>query len=188
MTTDAEIIGFLSVVIERYRASFAEKIYSEENNDHDVIMDLFGITPLVKRENRQYWERELGMCWQLIVCALCKARCADYQPAQRFGADEPFDLTVGSYAIDTKYRIGSDDSGTLKKFKQYGPLLRGKGYTPVLLIVRQDNLPAAVTACITGGWSVYQARNSFEFIKNVTKFDLYEALDNLRGRFLVERK
>jgi hypothetical protein len=73
MTTDAEIIGFLSVVIERYRASFAEKIYSEENNDHDVIMDLFGITPLVKRENRQYWERELGMCWQLIVCALCKA-------------------------------------------------------------------------------------------------------------------
>ena len=121
MTNDSEIVRLISVIIERYQASFAEKIYSEENNDHDVIMDMFSITPIIKRENRQYWGRKLGMYWQIIVSAVCKARCSDYQPAQRFGADEPYDLIVGKYAIDTKYRIGSGDSGTLKKFKQYGP-------------------------------------------------------------------
>ena len=188
MASDAEIVALLSDVIGRYRATFAGKIYNEENNDHDVIMDLFGITPLVKRENRQYWGRELGMCWQLIVSTLCRYRCAEYQPAQRFGADEPFDLMVGKYAIDTKYRIGSGDSGTLKKFKQYGPLLKSHNYTPVLLIVRQDNLPAAITACISGGWTVLQAEASFSFIKDITNFDLYQALCYLRGSFLVERK
>jgi hypothetical protein len=68
MTTDAELTSLLSVVIERYKSAFADKVYKEENNDHDVIMDLFSITPILKRENRQYWGRELGMCWQLIVC------------------------------------------------------------------------------------------------------------------------
>jgi hypothetical protein len=154
MTTDSELTRLLCEVIDRYRASFSAKLYNEENNEHDVIMDLFGITPLLKRENRQYWGRELGMCWQLIVSTLCRARCADYEPARRFGADEPYDLRVGQYAIDTKYRIGSGDAGTLKKFKQYGPLLKRENYTPVLLIVRSDNLPAAITAMRAGGWSV----------------------------------
>ena len=106
MTTDAELTGLLSAVIGRYKSAFSDKIYNEENNDLDVLMNIFGITPILKRENRQYWGRELGMCWQLIVSTLCKARCADYAPSKRFGADEPYDLIVGKYAIDTKYRIG----------------------------------------------------------------------------------
>lgn len=61
---------------------------------------------------------------------------------------------MGNLAIDTKYRIGSGDSGTLKKFKAYGPTLEEKGFTPVLLIVREDNLGAAITACNAGGWTV----------------------------------
>jgi len=170
MTTDAELTSLLSVVIERYKSAFADKVYKEENNDHDVIMDLFSITPILKRENRQYWGRELGMCWQLIVSTLCRERCPDYAPPERFGADEPYDLRVGKYAIDTKYRIGSGDSGTLKKFKQYGPLLKRKGYIPVLLIVRSDNLQAAITACIRGGWTVHQARTAFTFIEGVSEF------------------
>jgi hypothetical protein len=161
VATNNELVDIISVIIDRYRASFVDKIYAEDNNDHDVIMDLFSITPIIKRENRQYWGRELGMCWQLIVSALCKAQCAGYEPARRFGADEPCDLIVGKFAIDTKYRIGSGDSGTLKKFKQYGPLLRNEGYTPVLLIVRPDNLGAAITACISGGWNVYHSEKSF---------------------------
>jgi hypothetical protein len=188
MTNDSEIVRLISVIIERYQTSFAEKIYSEENNDHDVIMDMFSITPILKRENRQYWGRELGMCWQLIVSAVCKARCSDYQPAQRFGADEPYDLIVGKYAIDTKYRIGSGDSGTLKKFKQYGPLLRGQGLKPVLLIVRPDNLAAAITACLSGGWDVYHSGRSFEFIEQITGFDLHSLLKSMSGKFPVERK
>ena len=55
--------------------------------------------------------------------------CADYGGALKFGSDEPCDLVLGSDAIDTKYRVGSGDSGTLKKFKQYGALLKQNGYT-----------------------------------------------------------
>ncbi len=87
-------------------------------------MDVFGISPIIKKENRQYWGRELGMCWQLLVTETCKAYCSSFQPAFKVGSDEPCDLIVDGYAIDTKYRIGSGDSGTLKKFKLYGPLLR----------------------------------------------------------------
>src|SRR3954451_11559885 len=114
----------LSEVMARYSASFSAKAYGEENDDLDPLMTAFGITPELKRENRQYWGRELGMCWQVLVTQLCEATRSDFKPAYRVGLDEPCDLIVGSYAIDTKYRIGSGDSGTLKKFKTYGPLLR----------------------------------------------------------------
>lgn len=188
MATDSEIFAAISAIASQYQKSFTAKIYSDENNEHDVIMDLFSITPLLKRENRQYWGRELGMCWQLIVSAVCKARRSDYRPGPRFGADEPCDLIVGQYAIDTKYRIGSGDSGTLKKFKQYGPLLLGEGYTPTLLIVRSDNLAAAITACTSGRWAVYHSQHAFDFIKELTGFDLYSALRALNGKFAVVRK
>ena len=55
----------------------------------------------------------------------------------RFGADEPYDLTVGSQAIDAKYRIGSGDSGFNKKCKSNASLLKNEGYEPVLLILRE---------------------------------------------------
>lgn len=187
MTDEALISKVLIDIVSRYHASFVAKAYADENNEHDVIMDLFGLTPLLKRENRQYWGRELGMCWQLIVASVCKLTCKDYSPPKRFGADEPYDLLVGDAAIDTKYRIGSGDSGTLKKFKQYGPLLQSEGYRPVLLIVRSDNLSAAITACKSGGWEVYHGKATFDYITELTKFDLYGFLDSLRGRFVVER-
>ncbi|MCV9997964.1 hypothetical protein OE766_06875 [Pararhizobium sp. YC-54] len=187
MSNESDVQKALIEIISRYHASFVSKVYSDENNDHDVIMDLFGVTPILKRENRQYWGRELGMCWQMIVSSLCKVTCENYHPAKRFGADEPYDLLVGDAAIDTKYRIGSGDSGTLKKFEQYGPLLKGEGYNPVLLIVRSDNLSAAITACKSGGWDVYHGKATFDYIAELTKFDLYGFLDSLRGRFVVER-
>ena len=105
------------------------------------LMEVFGITPELKRENRQYWGRELGMCWQRLVIEVFKGTRKDYGPAIRIGADEPCDLTVGKLAIDTKYRIGSGDSGTLKKFKSYGPLLKKQGYEPVILMLRECNPP-----------------------------------------------
>ena len=187
MSAEQDIQKDLINIIGRYHASFVAKVYSDENNDHDVVMDLFGVTPLVKRENRQYWGGELGMCWQLIVSSLFKNTRVDYHPPRRFGADEPYDLLVGNVAIDTKYRIGSGDSGTLKKFKQYGPLLKAEGYTPVLLIVRSDNLSAAIAACRGGGWEVYADKAIFKYIHDLTKFDLYDFLSSLRGRFAVER-
>lgn len=177
----------LRTIISQYKQSFSDKSYNEENNESDVLMDLFGITPSLKRENRQYWGRELGMCWQLLVNKLCQIRCKDYKPALKIESDEPTDLFIGQDAIDTKYRIGSGDSGTLKKFKKYGELLKGQGFTPVLLIVRSDNLAAAITACKVGGWEIYIGDECFEYLNRKTKFDLKSYLVDLKSKFLIDR-
>ena len=134
----------LKRILAQYRGSFTSKAYNEENEDHDVLMDVFGLTPLLKRENRQYWGRELGMCWQRLVCEVFRLNCDDYVSATRVGADEPSDCGLGTDIIDTKYRIGSGDSGTLKKFKRYGKMFTRQRLRPVLLILREDNLPAAM--------------------------------------------
>lgn len=176
----------LNAVLTKYQTSFTKKIYSEENDDRDILMDTFGITPPLKRENRQYWGRELGKCWESLVIEACK-RSPSFQPALKIGKDEPCDLRIDKYAIDTKYRIGSGDSGTLKKFKQYGPLLREQGYEPVFLFLREDNLPAAISACQKGGWTIYIGKQSFEFIKRVSGFDMEEYLIKKAQAFLVNR-
>lgn len=108
----------LAALLVHYASSFSAKEYEQENNDTDILMDVFGITPELKRENRQYWGRELGMCWQLLVTQPFQATCNEYGPPYRDKSDGLCDLTCGGDAIDTKYRIGSGDSGTLKKFRQ----------------------------------------------------------------------
>ncbi len=172
MKNKKELYRALERVLEQYRDSFSEKSYEDENNDSDLVMEVFGITPAIKRENRQYWGRELGMCWQRLIVELCQKTCVNFTPALRFGADEPCDLTVGKQAIDTKYSIGSGDSGTLKKLKAYSVLLKDSGYKPVLLIVREDNLPAAITACTTSGWTVLTGNATFQYIHKLTGFDI----------------
>jgi hypothetical protein len=177
----------LTAILQRYQTSFADKSYSEENDDLDLLMNVFGLTPELKRENRQYWGRELGMCWQLLVSEICRTYCEGFQSALKFDADEPCDLVVGKCAIDTKYRIGSGDSGTLKKFKQYGAFLTEKGYTPVFLILRKDNLSAAIGACNTGGWKVYTGEESYHFILEISGFDLKAYLIQKARAFPVTR-
>src|SRR6266851_2650393 len=167
MTDDAR----LDAILRQYQSSFTEKIYVEDNDDHDPLMDVFSLLPSIKRENLQYWGRELGMCWQLLVIQACKAKTT-FKPALRIGSDEPCDFIVDGFAVDTKYRIGSGDSGTLKKFKAYGPMLKEQGLIPVFLILRQDNLAAAITACLAGGWQVHIGDNAFEFVKRISGFDI----------------
>lgn len=181
-----EVENRLDDVLRQYQKSFSAKIYNVENEDHDSLMDAFDISPARKRENRQYWGRELGMCWQLLIVEVCRRHCKDFGKAVKFGADEPYDLTVGKYAIDTKYRVGSGDSGTLKKFKAYGPLLKEKGYEPRLVILREDNLAAAMTACEQGGWKITTGRESFDFIKEISGFDVLSFLNNRASRFAVD--
>lgn len=176
----------LDAILERYKTSFIEKVYSEENDDHDLLMKAFGISPALKRENRQYWGRELGKCWESLVIESCKM-LPTFQPALRIGGDEPCDLIVQNYAIDAKYRLGSGDSGTLKKFKSYGPLLRELGYEPVFLFLREDNLPAAMTACQSGTWTIYIGKQSFNFIKEISGFDMENYLTRKAKKFLVVR-
>ena len=107
MQNSSQFIDNLHNILSRYKLKFNQKAYSNENDEHDILMDIFSITPEMKRENRQYWGRELGMCWQLLIIEVCK-HLRNFKPAMRFGSDEPYDLLVGHHAIDTKYRIGSD--------------------------------------------------------------------------------
>jgi hypothetical protein len=167
-----EIEKELARIALGYTQSFSEKTYAKETDTSDPLMDAFGITADLKRENRQYWGRELSMCWQMMVVTLCRLSCKEFEPGLRVGADEPCDLRLAKDAIDTKYRVGSGDSGTLKKFKAYGELLSMEGYQPVLLFVRSDNLPAAMAACAQGGWKVYLGKESFRYLLEKTGFNL----------------
>lgn len=182
---DINLTARLREVLSTYKNSFIAKSYDDENDDHDVLMDVFGVTPELKRENRQYWGRELGMCWQLIVTQIFQAKHNEFGPSLRVQNDEPCDFTFGKFAVDTKYRVGSGDSGTLKKFKSYGTLLRANGYEPVFLILRTDNLPSAITAVST--WQVYEGMDTFNFIKAHTDFDLFLFLSQTRGDYRVDR-
>ena len=178
-----KIIEFENIVNEllvKYRNNFSCKEYPIENNDYDVLMNIYHITPKMKRENRQYWGRELGMLWQYIVTAVFRSFCTDkYKDAIKYGSDEPCDLYFNNDAIDTKYRIGSGDSGTLKKFKYYADFLKERGYTPILLILRTDNLRNALNACSSHGWEVLQGNDSFQYIFKNTQFDLEVYLNRI---------
>lgn len=177
----------VQAVLQAYHDSFSSKAYNDENNDSDILMNVFNITPELKRENRQYWGRELGMIWQLIVNHIFRHNHESYGKAIRMGDDEPCDLVAGHDAIDTKYRIGSGDSGTLKKFKAYGKLLRDKGYRPVLLILRNDNLPAAIKACNHGGWTVLTGEDSIQYIIDNTGVNVLELLHQFADEYNITR-
>lgn len=187
MSGRKQIEKSLNDILNQYQQSFTNKIYLEENDEYDLLMEAFALTPQVKRENRQYWGRELGMCWQRLVTELCSKTCSDFAPGLRTGGDELCDLIVGKQAIDTKYRIGSGDSGTLKKFKAYSRLLAEKGYEPILLIAREDNLPAAIKACSSAGWRVLRGEEGYDYIHSLTKFDLKQYLHAKARAYAVQR-
>lgn len=174
----------LDNVLRKYQTAFQAKTHIATTSPSDILMETFGITDKMKDENKQYWGRELGKCWEGLVIEACK-NLSNYQPALKIGADEPCDLRIGNYAIDTKYRVGSGDSGTLKKFKEYGALLKSHGYTPIFLFLREDNLQAAMTACKTGGWEIYTGDSSFEFIKNISGFDIKNYLISNINKFKI---
>lgn len=172
-------------LLQTYYNSFINKTYIEENNDTDILMEIFGITPEQKRENRQYWGRELGMLWQRIITNLSEMNCKNYEPALRINCDEPCDLLIDKDAIDTKYRIGSGDSGTLKKFKNYAKLLSEQGYNPILLILRNDNLLSAIQACRNSGWQIYTGQESFNYLQKKLNIDVEQLLKNEKNNFLL---
>ena len=66
MTDQNYLATSLDQILNQYKNSFSSKIYNEENDDHDLLMGLFGISPDLKRENRQYWGRELGVSARTI--------------------------------------------------------------------------------------------------------------------------
>lgn len=171
-------------LVKKYQKSFQEKVLSDDNVESDILMDIFGITYKTKQTNKQFWNRELGMLWQKIVTETFR-NVSGFNPPQRYGQDEPYDLKFHDDCIDTKYRIGSGDAGTLKKLKQYGELITNEEKHPIMLILREDNLRAAITACANGGWTVFTGQKSFDYIKQKTGMDLQELLKNLSSQFRI---
>ncbi len=172
----------LNDVLNAYQNKFQSKKIVTEEGSSDILMEIFGITPSQKLGNMQYWGRELGKCWERLIQNTLKTN-PRYKPGLKIGRDELCDCIVNGFAIDAKYRVGSGDSGTLKKFKNYGKTLSKKGYKPVALFLRDDNLPAAMTAIKSGGWIIKEGPDSFEFILNLAKFDLKAFLnEKKKGR------
>lgn len=160
-------------ILQHYANSFKNKEFETLTANPDILMNSFGITSEMVEENKQYWNRELGKCWERVIVKTFEISCPkDFKPALRIGADEPVDFIYKNIAIDTKYRVGSGDSGTLKKFKQYGEKISNLGYEPYFLFLRTDNLPAAITAIQNGGWNILMGEETFSFIKDKTGYDL----------------
>jgi hypothetical protein len=82
----------LETILYRYYQSFTAKIFIEETSQEDDLMLIFNVTYEMKSQNRQYWGRELGMCWQRIVTEICRQNCINFSPAVRDGKDELCDL------------------------------------------------------------------------------------------------
>lgn len=173
----------LESILQQYSVSFNAKKFIEESLEEDDLMLVFGLTQEIKDLNKQYWGRELGKCWERLIIEVGRQSCVDFSPAIRDGKDELCDLVIGTDAIDAKYRIGSGDSGTLKKFKQYAERLTNRGYKPVLLILRTDSLPQAINACIVGGWRVLSGQDAFDYLSEITNFDLQAWLKARRGLY-----
>lgn len=166
-------------ILKEYQESFLNRQAKDDVSNIDILMRIFNITDEMKSQNKQYWGRELGMIWQKIIVETFKTAAPQiFKPTHKIGQDEPYDLQIENFAIDTKYRIGSGDAGTLKKFKQYGSLLKSMGFTPLILLLRTDSLPAAITACKNGGWIILEWDASFDFIKEKAGVDLKKILEN----------
>lgn len=179
--------------IEKYSSKFNKKRKAKEelDNEHDLLMDVFNISPEEKKKSAQYWGRELGVLWQELVKIVFanSEQIKDYTGALTVDdpegeSDEPCDLTANGYGIDTKYRIGSGDSKFTKKFRpNHNILVERFKLKPVLLILRDDNLKSPINRAKKEGWTVYTADDSYKFIYDQTGYDLKEFLKGLKGRY-----
>lgn len=97
--THSDIDKKLSDILKKYQGNFSDKVYVDDYDSTDVLMETFGITQELKRENKQFWGRQLGMCWQLLVVELCNNICSDFSGALRFGGDKPCDSFPGESEI-----------------------------------------------------------------------------------------
>lgn len=172
-------------ILSQYKSRFNSKEFAPDSPSSDILMDFFDITYDTKKQNMQYWNRELGIVWELITRELFAFNSLFKLPESGdFGTDRPVDYFIGNLAIDAKYRIGSGDSGTLKKFKSYGKMLKERGYNPVFLILRNDNLPAAITAAMNGGWQIIPGKYAFDFIiKYSGGIDIVQYLAHLKAKY-----
>lgn len=128
-------------VLEEAQQKLQAKIFNEppEKPQTDLLMDVFKMTPEMKH-NPQFTNRHLGATLEKMLKKWFEAhKPQDFQAPERDDdGGEPYDLLVGDQAIDVKYRVGSGDSGSIKKWKRYAKDLKAKGYKPVWVVLRDD--------------------------------------------------
>jgi apaLI-like restriction endonuclease len=52
--------------LKKYNTNFKTKQFTTKEMDTDILMDFFNISFETKAKNIQYWNRELGMIWELV--------------------------------------------------------------------------------------------------------------------------
>jgi hypothetical protein len=52
-----EIEERLIKILNKYADNFNSKHYGEETEETDILMEAFGISQTLKKENKQYWGR-----------------------------------------------------------------------------------------------------------------------------------
>lgn len=175
----------LDQIMNRYQHSFSLKEFDVIDGGDDALMNAFCVTSEMKEENKQYWGRELGACWERLVISIFEP-LEGYSARVMEGQDEICDLVYDNDAIDTKYRVGSGDSGTLKKFRQNATKITDVyDQRPVMLFLREDNLDAAFRSIQRSGWHTLTGDASFEYIREHSGFDLEEYLLDNDGSFSI---
>ena len=182
--------------LESYYNSFFKKAHTPDNFStlHDVLMDVYGVTPKQKHESSQFWGRQLGALWQKLVSAVFEqsSLVQNYTGPIRITdndgkLDEPADLSGNGYAIDTKYRIGSGDAKFIKQTEKNAAILNSMNLKPVLLILRIDSLANPIRAAKSAGWQILEGIDSFDFIKEQTGYDLYNYLDSKKQQLNIDK-
>ena len=53
--------------------------------------------------------------------------------------------------------------------------------------MRQDNLPAAITAAEKGGWTVYTGKDTIDYIRRKIGVNIVEFLSQYGDEFLIDK-
>ena len=135
-------------------------------------MRAFGITPELKRENRQYWDRELGMCWQLLVVELCKHAHENFAPALRFGDDELGERARLVYSNLGQWLSETSESHVEEEYYRLGKLRHGEGIplsqVVMALLLTRRNMWNYVES--TGGDTILDLRQQLDLELMVVRF------------------
>lgn len=169
---DQLILEDLYSDFKRLEVNFQKKIKDPRASEIDMLMEMYQIDANQKSSNPQFYSSQLGHKFELLVRNVAMRYCPEYAPEIHVGTKVPCDLCIGRDAIDVKYRVGFADSGTIDKLRQNAQLLSKLGYTPVLLIFRDDNRIDTIRTAINSGWTVYMGNEAFDYINRWTGCDI----------------
>lgn len=175
----------LDAIMAHSRERALDKHFAADDATTDLLMEAYALDPKTRHQHMQFWGQRLGLCWEGLVDTVFSTLRPDAHGDRiHYGRGELCDMVFGDDAIDTKYRIGSGDGATIRKFCRYGDMLREDGYRPVMLILRTDSLDQSIHRC-AHHWEIYQGDAAFDYIHEHTDYDLRTYLHLRKGHFKI---